>query len=176
MADGVPRTAPRKTTVPTPLFAHHNIAQIYDAEKPVQLNGTVTAVQWKNPHAFVLVDVKDESGKVVNWKVELLAGLQLSREGFTRDSLHVGDPINMSACATGPAYVKPTVTSFVGTFLRPEMSDVYNQVNGLQRFKSIVVTRERREESLFPHGGVHLMHSHPMTMWERARVVNFTLP
>jgi hypothetical protein len=82
----------------TPLFAHHNTAGTYDVEKPVPLNGTVTAVQWRNPHVFVFVDVKDEAGNVVNWKVELLAGLTLSHEGFRRDSLQVGDPINMTAC------------------------------------------------------------------------------
>jgi hypothetical protein len=82
----------------TPLLAHHNVTQIYDAEQPVPLNGTVTAIQWRNPHVFVFVDVKGETGNVVNWKVELLAGLTLNREGFTRDSLHIGDPINMTAC------------------------------------------------------------------------------
>ena len=81
-----------------PLFAHHNVAQMYDGAKPVPLNGTVTAIQWRNPHAFVFVDVKDEAGSVVNWKVELLAAMILFREGFTRDSLHVGDTINMTAC------------------------------------------------------------------------------
>jgi hypothetical protein len=82
----------------TPLLAHHNVAQMYDAEKPVPLNGTVTAVQWRNPHVFVFVDVKDEAGNVVNWKVEWLAAMVIFRQGFTRDSLHVGDPIKMTAC------------------------------------------------------------------------------
>ena len=81
-----------------PLLAHHNIAQMYDADKPVPLNGTITAVQWRNPHVFLFVDAKDEAGSVVNWRVELLGGLTLSREGFTRDALHVGDTINMTAC------------------------------------------------------------------------------
>ena len=81
-----------------PLLAHHNISKIYDAEKPVPLNGTVTAFHFRNPHSFIFVDVKDEAGAVVNWKVELLAGLLLNREGLTRDSLHVGDPIKMTAC------------------------------------------------------------------------------
>jgi hypothetical protein len=81
-----------------PLSAHHNVTQIYDAEKPVPLNGTVTAVRWKNPHVFVFVDVKEEAGTIVNWKVELLAAMILARDGFTRDSLHVGDTINMTAC------------------------------------------------------------------------------
>jgi hypothetical protein len=82
----------------TPLVAHHNISKIYDAEKPVPLNGTVTAFHFRNPHSFIFVDAKDEAGQLANWKVELLAGLLLSREGFTRNSLHVGDRIEMTAC------------------------------------------------------------------------------
>ena len=82
----------------SPLLAHHNVAQMYDAEKPVPLNGTVTAIQWRNPHVFVFVDVTDETGRIVNWKVEWLAALIIFREGFTRDSLHVGDTIGMTVC------------------------------------------------------------------------------
>jgi Family of unknown function (DUF6152) len=81
-----------------PLLAHHNIPAMYDARKPVPLNGTVTAVLWRNPHVFVFVDAKDEAGNVVNWKVEWLGGLQLSREGFHRDSLRAGDAISMTVC------------------------------------------------------------------------------
>ena len=80
----------------TPSLAHHNVARIYDTEKPVPLNGTVTAVQWKPPHTFVFVDVKDEAGNVVNWKVEWLAAYIIFQQGFTRDSLHVGDAISMT--------------------------------------------------------------------------------
>jgi hypothetical protein len=83
-----------------PLLAHHNIPQQYDTDKPMPLNGTVTAVQWKNLHVLVFVDSKDEAGNVVNWKIEMIGPLQgMSRQGFTKDSLHVGDPINMTACA-----------------------------------------------------------------------------
>lgn len=64
---------------------------------------------------------------------------------------------------------RQTVTSFVGTFCKPEMWHVYNQVHGLRRFRSLVVTRERRYETLFPHGGVHLVYSHRETAAERLR-------
>ena len=48
---------------------------------------------------LVFVDSKDETGNVVNWKIEMIGPLQgMSRQGFTKDSLHVGDPINMTAC------------------------------------------------------------------------------
>ena len=82
----------------TPLAAHHNAAQMYDAERPVPLNGTVTTVQWRTPHVYVFVDAKDAAGNIVNWKVEWLPAMVIFREGFTRDSLHVGDAISMTIC------------------------------------------------------------------------------
>jgi len=82
----------------TPLVAHHNIAQLYDTDTPVPLNGVVTAVEWRNPHVFVFVDVKGEAGSLVNWKVEWLPAMVVFREGFTKDSLRVGDAIAMTAC------------------------------------------------------------------------------
>lgn len=82
----------------TPLLAHHNVAQTFNTEKPVPLNGTVTAVQWRNPHVLVFVDVKDDAGSVVNWKVEWLAARIIFEQGFTRNSLHVGDAVAMTAC------------------------------------------------------------------------------
>jgi hypothetical protein len=81
-----------------PLLAHHNTAVTFDAEKPIPLEGTVTMVLYRNPHTYVFVDAKDADGTVVNWKVELLAGLILNREGFARDFLKVGDPVSMTVC------------------------------------------------------------------------------
>ena len=82
----------------TPAFAHHNTAAVYDAVKPIPLEGTVTAFQYRNPHTYVFVDAKSADGTVVNWKVELLAGLVLSREGIARDFLKAGDSVSMTGC------------------------------------------------------------------------------
>ncbi|HET9833886.1 MAG TPA: DUF6152 family protein [Vicinamibacterales bacterium] len=79
-------------------FAHHNVTQLYDAAKPVSLDGTVSAVQWRNPHVFLFVDAKDSDSTIVNWKVELLAGLTLDHEGIHRDVLKPGDPVSMTIC------------------------------------------------------------------------------
>jgi hypothetical protein len=78
--------------------AHHNTAAVYDAEKPIPLEGTVTAVLWRNPHTYLLVDTKNTDGTVVNWKVELLAGLVLNHEGIPRDVVKPGDPVRMTVC------------------------------------------------------------------------------
>lgn len=78
-----------------PVFAHHSFAAEYDASKPVELHGTVTKVEWTNPHARFYMDVKDASGKVTNWNLELASPNVLARNGWTRHSLKEGDVITV---------------------------------------------------------------------------------
>jgi Family of unknown function (DUF6152) len=80
---------------PTGAQAHHSFAAEYDAKKPVTLKGTVTKVEWTNPHARFYVDVKDESGNVTTWNLELASPNVLTRQGWTRHSLNVGDQITV---------------------------------------------------------------------------------
>lgn len=79
-----------------PAFAHHSFAAEYDNKKPVDLTGTVTKVEWMNPHARFYLDVKDEAtGKVTNWEFELGSPNGLMRQGWTRNSMKIGDTINV---------------------------------------------------------------------------------
>ena len=76
-----------------PVVAHHAFAAEFDADKPVKLTGAVTKLDWTNPHAWIYVDVKDETGKVANWGFELASPNGLMRNGWTRFSLKPGDVV-----------------------------------------------------------------------------------
>jgi hypothetical protein len=79
-----------------PVVAHHSFAAEYDATKPITLMGTVTKVEWTNPHCWFYIDVKNEaSGKTENWALELGNPNQLLRAGWKRNSLKIGDAITV---------------------------------------------------------------------------------
>src|SRR5215469_9172582 len=78
-----------------PTFAHHSFAAEYDVKSPVMMTGTVTKVEWLNPHARFYIDVKDNSGKVANWEFELGSPNSLMRKGWTRNSLKPGDVVTV---------------------------------------------------------------------------------
>jgi hypothetical protein len=78
-----------------PVMAHHSFAAEYDEKKPITLTGSVTKLEWMNPHARFYVDVKDASGKVTNWEFELANLNALIRRGWTRTSLKPGDVITV---------------------------------------------------------------------------------
>jgi hypothetical protein len=79
-----------------PAAAHHSFGVAFDATKTVTLTGTITKIEWTNPHTHVYADVKDESGNVVNWKFEGYPPTVLARTGWRRDiTVKVGDTITM---------------------------------------------------------------------------------
>lgn len=80
----------------TPLLAHHAFAAEFDATKPLQLRGTVTKMEWINPHTWIHIDVKGSDGKVQSWMVEGGPPNTLLRRGFTKDSMPVGAEIVVS--------------------------------------------------------------------------------
>ena len=87
---------PALLLVATTAAAHHSFGVAFDAAKTVTLTGTITKIEWTNPHTHVYADVKDESGKVVGWKFEGYPPNVLSRTGWKRDvTIKVGDTITM---------------------------------------------------------------------------------
>jgi hypothetical protein len=77
------------------LSAHHSFAAEFDLNGPVTLTGSVTRVDWGNPHIWVFLDVKDDTGRVSNWGVEGGAPNALFRNGWRKDSLKVGDTVTV---------------------------------------------------------------------------------
>jgi hypothetical protein len=76
-----------------PLAAHHSFAAEFDGSKAVRLRGTLTKIEWTNPHSYFYVDVKDDKGKVVNWGCEAASPGALSRRGFKKGDVKLGDTV-----------------------------------------------------------------------------------
>ncbi len=79
--------------VPASLWAHHAFQAEFDAKKPIHLRGTVTKMEWINPHAWLHIDVKNDDGTASSWMIEAGTPNTLFRRGFTKDSLKIGTEV-----------------------------------------------------------------------------------
>ena len=76
----------------TSALAHHSFSSEYDAKQPITLKGLVTKIEWQNPHVFFYIDVRDEqTEKVTNWALEMGAPAVIQRNGWTRNTMKIGD-------------------------------------------------------------------------------------
>ena len=75
--------------------AHHAFASVFDGEKPITLTGPVTKIEWANPHVHLNIDVKDETGTVINWAIELGSPNVVIRRGWTRHAMKIGDVVTI---------------------------------------------------------------------------------
>ena len=75
--------------------AHHSFAAEFDADKPVELTGIVTKIEWKNPHVWFFIDVTDDDGAVTSWGWEMGSPNGLMRRGWTRNSMSIGDMVSV---------------------------------------------------------------------------------
>jgi hypothetical protein len=76
--------------------AHHSFAAEFDAKRSFKMSGTVTKIEWQNPHTFFYIDVTDNTtGKVMNWGMEMGSPNGLMRNGWTRNTLKVGDVVSV---------------------------------------------------------------------------------
>ena len=76
-----------------PALAHHSFSAEFDGSKVIELKGAVTKLEWANPHVYFYMDVKDEKGATTNWGCETTSPGSLHRQGWTRDTLKVGDQV-----------------------------------------------------------------------------------
>ena len=99
--------------VTVPAAAHHSFAAEFDSESPIEVTGVVTKVEWMNPHTFFYIDVETESGDYENWAMELGSPNGLTRRGWTRNSLNVGDVVTVTGARARDGSLKGNARSVV---------------------------------------------------------------
>ncbi len=79
-----------------PGMSHHSFAAVFDVSRPIDVTGTVTRIEWTNPHAWIHIDVEDADGNVEAWSIELLGINSLLKQGWTPQILNPGDVIQVT--------------------------------------------------------------------------------
>ena len=99
---------------PGPLSAHHSFVSEFSIAKPVTVKGTLTRLDWVNPHGWIYVDVKDPQGQVEHWKIETGSPLRMEKRGLKKEDFHIGSEVIISGYAARDA--KLTAAGMIITF------------------------------------------------------------
>jgi len=102
--------------------AHHAFSPVYDAKRTITVEGVVTQFRFVNPHAMMLMDVTDKTGKVVKWNVEFAGRLNLEEAGWTADSIKAGERVKVTGNPTWTGSQRMAFVKLVradGTTLEP---------------------------------------------------------
>jgi len=97
-----------------PAAAHHSFSGTYDIKKEITLKGKIVEVTFRSPHSFFFIEVVDEQGMPQRWSIEAASAAQFQSQGVSRDSFHVGDPVEVVANPARSA----TVLSYRGRLLK----------------------------------------------------------
>ena len=92
-----------------PAAAHHSFSAIFDSAKPVTLTGTVTRIEWMNPHTWIYLDVKNDDGRVENWAFEMGSPNRLMRYGWNQESLPTGTTVTITGSQARDGSMKAAV-------------------------------------------------------------------
>ena len=84
------------TVAAVPVAAHHSFAAVFDVNRPLDLTGTLTRLEWTNPHAWIYIDVENEAGEAETWGLEMGSPNGLVRRGWNRNTIQVGDEITVT--------------------------------------------------------------------------------
>ena len=93
--------------------AHHSFAAEFDANAPFELTGSVTKIDWANPHTFFYIDVKNDKGEYENWALEMGSPNGLMRRGWTRNTLKLGDVVTVTGSRAKDGSFKGNARSVV---------------------------------------------------------------
>ncbi|MBF8301120.1 MAG: hypothetical protein HW394_1490 [Acidobacteria bacterium] len=110
-----------------PVVAHHAFAAEFDAAKPVKLTGAVTKIDWTNPHAWIYIDAKDETGTVGNWGFELGSPNGLMRTGWRRTTLKPGDQVTIEGSRAKNGSLRASVQTVIVTSTGQKLFSGTNQ-------------------------------------------------